>query len=228
MGNKPKIEIRLATITYQLLKNYPQAINFTIEQRMAIIQSIYDAVVDSGDVFDNPELFKPSALDIDIAWSSIGTTIYMSSGTLRVMDTLTDDIVPIIAEQINTVYVNGEPLFMMGYEEDDYLVFLDGNEIYPPEVDNVVITGAPWVSGNIMTGTYDWGGTVEEGNSTYKWYVCDDLIGTNDVMLVGYNDITFNTAIQTIGKYIKFTITPENINGEVGKTRSAFAGPITI
>ena len=67
-----------------------------------------------------------------------------------------------------------------------------------------------------------------EGSSTYKWYRCDDKIGTNDVEIPGATAQTYTTVAADEDKYIKFEVTPVDEHGLAGAPVSIISSMIII
>lgn len=119
-----RLENRLRTITYQFLKTYPEAEALPATVRVRIVQKIFDRMINSGAVFDDPTTFKTAALGVDLEWDVQGTGITMRRDNVEVTDTLTDEVVESVSEPENAAYVDGSPWELLGNGEDEFLEFL--------------------------------------------------------------------------------------------------------
>lgn len=91
----------------------------------------------------------------------------------------------------------------------------------PPVVSNLYVGNSVGTeqTGNIahyltIYAYYTYEGDTE-GNTSIKWYVCDDDISTNDVLL-DETGFLRATGSDPVGKYYKFEITPVDYNGIEG------------
>ena len=177
MGNAPRLERRLGSIVYQLLKNYPEVENLTPAQKARMVQKIFDRAINSGVEFDNPSLFKTTALGVDLEWDVDGTSFTMTSGHIEITDNLTDSIVEDIVESINQYYLDGEPWAVSGYGDGEYLEFTDG----------VVATIANITGPTEIWHQYDWDTPLETQLTFDKALEAGDT-----VVIVNNNDPTDN------------------------------------
>lgn len=98
-----------------------------------------------------------------------------------------------------------------------------------PVASNVAATGTAMV-GETMTGSYTYSDADNdpEGKSLYRWYRCDDTLGTNEAALSGDTTKACVLPVSTEGKYIFFEVTPIASTGApIGlPARSAYIGSV--
>ena len=87
------------------------------------------------------------------------------------------------------------------------------------------------INGKTLVGTYTYSDYENdiENNSTIKWFVADDNIGTNEQEIVGANSLTYVLQTSNIGKYIRFAVIPKSSTGTttgVVTKSTTFIGPI--
>lgn len=81
--------------------------------------------------------------------------------------------------------------------------------------------------GETLTGTdnyWDPLGNAQSG-STYAWYRCDDLLGTNDVLIAGETSKDYTLLVADAQKYIKRIYTPANASA-TGSAYTSYSGQI--
>ena len=85
------------------------------------------------------------------------------------------------------------------------------------------------MNGSVLEGNYEYVNPdgVVEGESEYKWYVCDKLFGTYK-QISGAKGKTMPYDSSYNGKYVKFAVTPKDIEGITGETYEAFPVLITF
>ncbi|MBQ8525435.1 MAG: S-layer homology domain-containing protein [Clostridia bacterium] len=78
-----------------------------------------------------------------------------------------------------------------------------------------------------LTGNYTYENTdgIAEGESEYSWYVSDTLLGEYE-LIENENKIDFRYSEDYDGKYIKFSVTPKDIEGVTGDTE--MSAPVLI
>lgn len=98
----------------------------------------------------------------------------------------------------------------------------------PPTATNVLISGSP-VVGETLTGTYtynDINGDPEQG-TTYQWYRADDGQGLNESVISGATSQTYTLQGFDETKYIRFGVTPANVNAVGSEAFSPYSQEIT-
>jgi len=113
------IETRLKSITYQMLKGWVG----TDAQRVAAVQSIFDAAIDSGTVITEPGTMPLEACGVTISWDGTGKIATFTKDAVSITsDNLADAIEPdldVVAEDPNLFKINGEAFQING---EDFLV----------------------------------------------------------------------------------------------------------
>ena len=101
-------------------------------------------------------------------------------------------------------------------------------EFLPPAIPtaNVLKTG---ITGTTLEGNYEYVNPdgIAEGESVYKWYTSDKLFGTYKAV-TGAKDKSLAYDSSYDGKYVKFTVTPKDIEGVTGETYEATPVLITF
>ncbi|MDD7913916.1 T9SS type A sorting domain-containing protein [Polaribacter ponticola] len=96
-----------------------------------------------------------------------------------------------------------------------------------PTVSSVTFSGT-LTEAEVLTASYeysDFDADVEAG-STYKWYVSEDLQGTNKIAITDAITQSYTLTTEDVGKYISFEVTP-NDGTEFGESvESELQGPI--
>ena len=97
----------------------------------------------------------------------------------------------------------------------------------PPTVSNVSFSGTLEV-GSTLTGSYDYDdadGDAESG-SVYTWFRSDDNSGTNKTEISGADQNTYELVNADEGKYISFSITPNDGTDAGNPGESSLQGPV--
>lgn len=78
-----------------------------------------------------------------------------------------------------------------------------------PEAKDISIDGIK-EHDKILKGIYTYSDADgdKEGNTSFKWYRCDDGDGINDVEIAGATESTYTTIFDDAGKCIRFEVTP--------------------
>lgn len=80
-----------------------------------------------------------------------------------------------------------------------------------PVVRNVIITGMFTVDNTLtLKYIYDDPNGIKQSNSTYVWYVSDDIDGTNKTVINGVTGLTYLLTESDVSKYISVEVTPNN------------------
>lgn len=99
-----------------------------------------------------------------------------------------------------------------------------------PVASSVSQTGIA-INGKTLVGSYaysDFENDVE-GTSVYRWFIADDVNGTNETQIDGANLSTYTLQTPTIGKYVRFSVTPVTATGTspgLLVKSSTYIGPI--
>jgi hypothetical protein len=100
-----------------------------------------------------------------------------------------------------------------------------------PVASDVVMSGSLAVDQTVegSHAYYDADGD-EEGDSTYKWYLADDVLGTNKTEIAGETFQSYTLVGADVGKFIIFEVTPVALSGIIIGTavQSAAFGPISL
>lgn len=98
-----------------------------------------------------------------------------------------------------------------------------------PVASNVSFSGTLSIGG-VLTGTYTFSDSELdlEDVSIYQWYRADDASGTNEIAIVGANNLTYTITASDDGKHLRFGVTPIAATGALTgiEVRSGFEGPI--
>ncbi|AWA30059.1 hypothetical protein HYN48_08185 [Flavobacterium magnum] len=83
-----------------------------------------------------------------------------------------------------------------------------------PTATAVSVTGTPTI-GQTLTGNYTYNDTEGdlEGTSTYRWFLSDDLSGSNENAIPGANSISYQLTSTDLNRYIRFGVTPKAATG---------------
>ena len=74
-------------------------------------------------------------------------------------------------------------------------------------------------TGETLTGNYDYDEFPgdEEGESLFQWYVADNSSGLNQTAISGASALTYVIQLADEGKYLRFGVTPVDVNGLQGE-----------
>ncbi len=98
-----------------------------------------------------------------------------------------------------------------------------------PVASSVSQTGIA-INGKTLVGSYvysDYENDVD--GSVYRWFVANDATGTGETEIVGANLSTFTLQTPTVGKYVRFSVTPSTSTGTspgLLTKSSTYIGPI--
>jgi uncharacterized protein (TIGR02145 family) len=83
-----------------------------------------------------------------------------------------------------------------------------------PIASNLELTGISYIS-SILTGTYSYSDIESnpESGSEFRWYVSEDILGTNESIIEGATSNTFTIRAEDVNKFIRFGITPKSSTG---------------
>lgn len=70
-------------------------------------------------------------------------------------------------------------------------------------------------SGQTLYGHYNYAGSAEEGDSIYQWYIGSSASGEFEA-IEGANSLEYTPTNADKGKYLKFSVTPVDVNGNRG------------
>lgn len=177
-----RLQRRLETIIYQLLKDYPEAQNLSSEQRVKMVISIFDALIDEGVTFSDVTALVDTALGANLEWTENSTIIRVQHANITVEDDLADIFIEKVVEAITQMYLNDSPWLVEGYGDDVFLeVTRTGLENYNPssfvtrwktDATGFVLTGdsqirLPLHSSGHYNFTVDWGDGLQNTILTY-------------------------------------------------------------
>ncbi len=98
-----------------------------------------------------------------------------------------------------------------------------------PVASNVELTGITYI-GSILSGSYSYSDAESnpESGSIIKWYVADDVAGTNETVIAEASSSTFTIRLVDLGKFIRFGITPKSSAGTTTgiEVKSAYSSAV--
>ena len=103
------VKERLKKLKYQILKE--QDGDWSPQQKIPMVQSIYDSAIDLDSPDMSGDVFPTEALGLTLIWSADNRTLTIDGGEYEIIDDdLTDEITPTIDDQLITgaFQTNGE------------------------------------------------------------------------------------------------------------------------
>lgn len=129
-------------------------------------------------------------------------------------------------EPSTTYYARAYATNGVGTSYGETITFTTSNG--SPIAKNVSILGSVKV-GQTLTATYDYNGVEgdPESGTTFQWYIASDVIGTDEMVIVGATGATYTLIEEDEFKYIRVGVFVRAMSGMMGQeVKSDFVGPV--
>lgn len=140
-----RLERRLRSIVYQLLRNHPAVANITAVQRVRLARRIYEAALTVENLtFEDISALVTRVFDVVVTWVS-SSQLILRYDYIEVSDDYANRLIDKIVESISLAYLDNEPWMLEGYtDEEGQDPFLEFSVERPHNIPNVNIFATVW------------------------------------------------------------------------------------